>query len=295
MFITWCRSFVFMAMSVCFITSAIYVDKSNMGLTSVPQNISIQVTYLYLGGNKIIRITNMSFVLFEELKILQLYGNGLTYIENGTFDHNAKLEKINAKSNNIRQLPHSFGSAAISLRKLDLWCALRDPAIGSMNFTEMLRLKWLNIGCRNLHGVFDASRLPRMLETIGLNFARLTQFPDFALYTRSIAKIMVSGNRITEVPSEHIVESSTLKQIDLANNRLSTVPDFYHLPLRGLHMSRNPIVCDQSLCWIHMWPWMKTPDNIGRNIKCATPDFLQGVMLVDINPITLGCHNGAYH
>ena len=170
MFITWCCSFVVIAMSVYTLVYeciyAIYVGKSNMGLTSVPQNISIQVTYLHLGGNKIIRITNMSFALFKELKILKLSGNGLTYIENGTFDHNAKPEKIYAKSNNIRQLPHSFGSAATSLRILDLWCALRDPAIGSMNFTEMIRLKLLNIGCRNLYGVFDASRLPLKLETI---------------------------------------------------------------------------------------------------------------------------------
>ena len=288
MFITWFRSFVVIAMSVCFFTSAIYVAKSNMGLTSVPQNISIQATYLHLGGNKISRITNMSFVLFKELTMLKLSGNGLTHIENGTFDHNAKLEKIYAKSNNIRQLPHSFGSAATRLRILDLWCALRDLPIGSMNFTEMIRLKWLNIECRNLHGVFHVSRLPRELETIGLYFARLTQFPDFARYTPSIAKIMVSGNRITEVPSEHIVESSTLKQVNLVSNRLSTVPDFYHLPLRGLPVSRNPIVCDQSLCWIHMWPWMKTPANIDRNIKCATPNFLQSVMLVDTTRLPLG-------
>ena len=293
MFTSWCHSVLAVATSVCFITRAIYVGKSNMGLTFVPQNISIQVTNLNLANNRIIRVTNMSFVLFKELRILRLTKNGLNYIENGTFDHNAKLENIFVGSNSIRQLPHSFGLAATSLKGLDLWCSLRYPAGSNINFTEMTNLEWINIGCTNLHGVFDASRLPRMLKTVGVNFAKLTQFPDFARYTPKIVKIMLTGNKITEVPSEYVADNSDLRMINFDRNSLSTVPDLYHLPLTRLHMSRNPFVCDQSLCWVRMWPWMKRPAHITDRISCATPGFLQGALLMDINPITLGCQNGA--
>ena len=42
-----------------------------------------------------------------------------------------------------------------------------------------------------------------------------------------------------------------------------------------------------------MWPWMRTPADITDDITCATPETLQGVLLMGINPITLGCHNDA--
>ena len=293
MFITRYHPFLLMAVRVCYISSDIYIDKSRMGLASVPQNISIQVTSLNLNHNRIIRITNMSFVLFKELHTLKLVRNGLTYIENGSFDHNAKLEKISVAVNNIIQLPHSFGAAATSLRNIHLWCALCDPAVHKMNFTEMINLSWLNIGCSNLHGVFDASRLPRNLGNTCLNYGRLTQFPDFAHHTPNIATIMTAGNAITEVPSDYIIGNTALKQFNLNNNKLSTILDLYHMPLESLTLHENPIVCNQSLCWIRMWSWMRTPTDITDDITCATPASLQGVFLMAINPITLGCHNGA--
>ena len=214
MFITWYHPYLLMAVRVCYISSAIYVDKSSMGLASVPQDISIQVTSLNIEHNKIIRITNMSFVLFKELHTLKLSRNGLTYIENGSFDHNANLEKISAEHNNIMQLTHSFGAAATSLRNLHLLCALHDPSVQTMNFTEMINLNWLNIGCSNLHGIFDASRLPRNLGNTCLNYGGLTQFPDFARHTPNIATIMTVGNAITEVPSDYIIGNTALKTIE---------------------------------------------------------------------------------
>ena len=211
MFITWYHPYLLMAVRVCYISSAIYVDKSNMGLASVPQDISIHVTSLNLDHNRIIRITNMSFVLVKELHTLKLFQNGLTYIENGSFDHNAKLEKKSAAHNTIMQLPHSFGATATSLRDLYLWCSLRDPAVHTMNFTEMINLNWLNIGCSNMDGVFDASRLPQNLKNTCLNLGGLTEFPDFARHTPDIATIMTALNAITEVPGEYIIGNTALK------------------------------------------------------------------------------------
>ena len=144
----------------------------------------------------------------------------------------------------------------------------------------MIKLNWLNIGCNNHRGIFDASRLPRNLETIILSRPWLTQFPDLAHYTPNTATIMVAGNTITEFPGEYIVVNFAFKQQYLANKRLLTMPDMYRLPLTKLQMSRNPLVCDQSLCWIRMWPWMKTPSYITDDIRCETPDFLHGVLLV---------------
>ena len=88
------RPFFTIVMSVCFTASAIYVGKSNMGLTFVPQDISINVTYLIIGDNMIICVTNMSFSLFKELHTLQIRRNGLCTLHtkrsgnHGAWKHN---------------------------------------------------------------------------------------------------------------------------------------------------------------------------------------------------------------
>ena len=81
MFINCYRPFLAMAVRIWYITSAISVDKSNMGLTFVHRDISVQVENLNLEYNRVIRITNMSFIQFIQLDTLKLSGNELTYIE----------------------------------------------------------------------------------------------------------------------------------------------------------------------------------------------------------------------
>ena len=108
--------------------STLSVDKTSMNLTSVPQDINALVTDLKIDYNYITRITNKSFVLYTELRILRVKKNGLTYIEDGSFEHNAKLEQLLAMENSIIQLPHSFGSAASSLRIIHFWCTVHDEA-----------------------------------------------------------------------------------------------------------------------------------------------------------------------
>ena len=272
-------------------TSSLFVDKTSKSLTSVPQDITVLVTDLKLDSNYITRITNSSLVLYTELRILRLKNNGLTYIEDGSFDHNGKLEQLLAMTNRIIQLPHSFGSAALSLRIIQFWCAVRNEAFSTANFSEMIRLEWLNLGCVDFDGTFDASVLPRNLEYIGLNLAGLSQFPDLVRYAPNAVTIGLSRNTITKIPREQLVGNLALQKLYLQQNRVSTMPDMYHLPLTDLFLDRNPLVCDIALCWIRMWLWMKTP-LITDAIKCDTPDTLQHALLMDINPITLACQTG---
>ena len=273
------------------IISALSIDKSRMDLTSVPKDINALVADLNLNSNYITRITNMSFVPYRELCILRVKNNGLTYIEDGSFQNNAKLEQLLAPRNRIMQLPHSFGPAAASLRTIDFWCAVRHEAFSTANFSEMIRLEWMNLGCVNLRGKFHASVLPRNLKYIGLGWLGLSQFPDLARYTPNVATVGLTGNAITDIPREKLVGNLVLQELYLPRNKISTMPDLYHLPFLHLGLARNPLVCDSALCWIRMWPWMNTPLIIDA-ITCDTPDTLQHALLMDINPITLACQMG---
>ena len=166
-------------MTLCLyhVTRAIRIDMSEINLTTVPEDILTDVTHLILDRNNIIRITNTSLALYQDLSYLHIWHSILTYIEDGSFDHNPKLKKLSAGSNQIMQLPHSFGAATTSLNTIHFWCSLHDPVILNMNFTEMISLEWLNAGCGNHHGRFDTSLLPRNLVYICLNYGSLVEFP----------------------------------------------------------------------------------------------------------------------
>ena len=182
----------------CFLyvsNSSLDIDMRKMGLLVVSQNINVFVTSLKLDFNNINQITKESFPLYtENLSILIQY-NYLSYIKDGSFDHNAKLEILNIAVNTIKQLPNSFGAAAKSLRKLSIYNALLEPAISKLNLTDLIKLKDFRAGWANWNGKFDPSLLPCNLKLIGIPGVFLTEFPDFGSCTPNISTI---GRKIWE-------------------------------------------------------------------------------------------------
>ena len=285
-----------MVLVFCRVTRALRISLTNKSITSVPQHINPLVTALNLDKNNIIRITNMSLALYKELRIFSIIANDLTYIGDGSFDHNPKLEKLLAKYNAIIQLPQSFGSAAKSLISVNFWNGFvrKKTKQPTFNFTEMERLDTLNMGENNFPGIFDAVILPFNLQSIQLSIAKITQVPEFNRYAPNLSVIALGNNAIVKISSKKLSELSNLKRLVLDDNELSTIPDLYHLPLEILKLSNNPLVCNQSLCWVRMWPWMKKTHLDTDDITCNTTKASQPVLLADVNPVTLGCHHGMY-
>ena len=273
------------------LNTAMRIIMKRRNITSVPRDINKLVTELNLDENGIVRITKLSFVHYREIRILKISKNGLTYIEDGSFDNNGNLERLIANYNSISHLPQSFGLAAKRLRYIEFWHSLDKDVTARFNVKQLVALTHLNIGRANHHGKFDTATLPDSLEYIGLNFAQLFHFPDFSNHTPVINKIAVASNKIQLIPQKAFVNNLQLQTLWLMGNRLQSVPDLYHLPLTSLDLSNNPLKCNRSLCWIRMWPWMKMPLKRGGAI-CRSPEFLDGFQLMDINPVTLGCYHG---
>ena len=290
------RSHIFgMALCAFYIASALKIDLQGTGLTGVPQDINPLVSDLDLDENNIVRITRTTFASYKELRKLSLRDLDLKYIEEGSFDHNSKLKKLSLRKNSISQLPQTFGPAEPNLLLLDLWSAIDKEALSVLSFREMIRLETLYVGDMTFPGYFDAALLPPTLQYINLNHAHLIHFPEFPRHTPNISKLYAAFNEITEIPPRLLVELSVLGNLDLKDNKLSTIPDMYHLPLETLQLSKNPLVCNQSLCWIRMWPWARTRSLDIDDIACKISGLLNPVLLTDVNPVTLGCHHGTHY
>ena len=268
------------------------VDLTKQNLTDVPGDIDVNVTELDLSENEITNITNNSFVFYNQLIRISLHDNDLIIIEDGSFDHNAKLKYLDMSDNKIQQVPQSFGPATKSLEVVQLWAALDKGAVKKLNLKRMINLRWLNIGNIDHQGMVDPAVLPNKLETVNLNAANVIVFPNFTKFTPNVSHISIGGNHyLTRIPDSSLSGNLALKELNIHDNGLATLPDLYHLPLNKLSLQGNPLICNQSVCWIRMWSWMKTPLTLDT-ILCEAPESVQGKMLMETHPVASGCQNG---
>ena len=203
----------------------------------VPRDLNISVKKLLLRGNHITEFNNVSFTVYLGLEHIMAQQNGLRYIREGTFDENAKLKELRLSSNSIIQLPASFGAGGKSIQVLDFRNALQGPAISKLNLTEMGRLKWLSVAKNDCNGTLNAMKYPDSLRWISLIETGLLYLPKFAAETPHLRAIAVNTNMIERIP-EDVASIATLEVLRVRTNRLSTLPDLYHLPLIKLHAAQ---------------------------------------------------------
>ena len=268
----------------------VHIDQ---GLSSVPPSMDQGCTTLVIRKNNIPDLERNAFITYPHLSNLDLYSNNIQRIEDGAFSGLNFLLKLSLQRNKIIQLPSSFGPPTRSLIDVNLWRAFSydiRPPISYPFFSNFNNLKFLNLG-RNNHRNFNASLLPINLTDVNLGYAHLIEFPDFVSYAPNLESIGVYNNPLREIPEVFLKGMVNLKEVRLYSNMLATIPDLYHMNLTFLRIDGNPFECNQSLCWIRMWPWMKIPV-LGNTPICETPGFVHGMPLMEIPPTDMRCYNG---
>ena len=102
------------------------IDLINSNLTSIPNTsvMPISITTLLLEGNFVTRLNAEDLAPFIHLQGLFIQSNGMRFIEDGSFDKNAKLQHLDLSYNHIYHLPSSFGPPKLYLRRVQFWQAL---------------------------------------------------------------------------------------------------------------------------------------------------------------------------
>ena len=87
-----------------------------------------------------------------------------------------------------------------------------------------------------------------------------------------------------------------LQELNVKGNNLKTLVDLYDLQsLLSLTAAENPYVCNMSLCWLRMLPWMKPYITMLQdNLLCDQPTSRAGEDMVHVHPIQMGCYDGMY-
>ena len=163
---------------------------------------------------------------------------------------------------------------------------------------------------------FQPNLLPQRLRYVHLKFSIVPIFPRFAIYAplletinmgscglysmsmenvtglTELRSLLLKSNKLTVIPNLSFM--SKLENISLQHNQLTCVPDMYDLPLRKSKLAGNSLACNKSLCWIRMWPWMKTSSIPSDEPICAVPFEMAGIKLMEIDPAEMEYYTGGW-
>ena len=215
---------------------------------------------LYLNDNEMEHIPQQHIDPLIYVGCMLLENNKLTSMPN--LSHMSLLYELEIYDNLIQKIPRSHISGLVSLETL-----LIDRNL--------------------LHTMPNFSHLSK-LEELSLTENDITHVPASTLLgIPKLLKLRLNDNKISVLGDI----TSLWARLYLQNNNLTTLPDLYNMKMKTLMLKGNPLSCNQSLCWLRMWPWGKTLPALD-NVFCATPSDMTEVQAVRVHPTKLQCFNG---
>ena len=215
---------------------------------------------LSLLGNYFSEIPQEHIVTLSGLLSLRVENAKIKIFPN--LSHMKKLKNLKISNNNIPLFPREYIKELESLKTVFASYNLVQnmpnisylPMLKSADFSNNL-IRYVSASC--LYG------LPSM-DTLYLNSNR----------------IVLTDNNVM-----------TTGKLYLHDNQLASPPDLYDTMLKSLTFQANPLICDQLLCWLRMWPFDKNLPLLDE-LRCTSPPSLNRSLVMDIHPIVLECYEG---
>ena len=191
---------------------------------------------------------------------LHLAINKLTSIPN--FSHMSLLETLWLEENLLQEVPRDHISGLVSLVTFKLKINL---LVAMPNVSYLAQLEQLDVSENDITVVPESTLLgiPKLL------------------------KLKLNDNKISVLGDI----SALWAEVRLENNNLTTLPDLYNMRLEELTLEGNPLSCNQSLCWLRMWPWSKTLPTLDDAL-CSTSSDLNELKAMRVHPTQMQCFNG---
>lgn len=258
------------------------LDISNNKITDLSSSISKiwnvikSLQYLNMSSNPITAISQGDLDGLESLRLLSIENlEECSKMERNAFKPLVNLAQLNAY--NYPRLGyldvHGILQSLPVLEKLDI--EIKDTAVGSDQLQSALhpRLQELGIRGPRLKSISSSALagLKSHSITIRLRNTSLTAIPSallFPLPRSSRVTLDVTGSQLTSLQPQLLVSLDDRKA-----------------DLSMLGLSSNPIHCDCAARALRRW----LPSSHMPNIKCATPDYLFGQLLIEIGDDELTC------
>ncbi|XP_072047683.1 uncharacterized protein [Amphiura filiformis] len=217
-----------------------------------------------------------------DAKFLDMHGNSLTSLIEGSFRHMVHLQKLDLSMNKIKSIiPGAFVGLTnltnLILKFNKLFTINRGTFNGASHLTN------LDLSKNNITtiqpGSFDGLQ---NLKTLFLHENLINRVSDGTLFgLRSLNYLALQNNHIQSLAPRSFHGLTKLQTLQLNGNKLRTLPNFkIYLPsLKNLWVADNNIQCDCRVEFLRRW---MNPKNGGVSltvrhpILCVAPRVLKG-------------------
>ncbi|XP_067906149.1 leucine-rich repeat-containing G-protein coupled receptor 5-like [Heterodontus francisci] len=201
------------------------VDCSDLGLTTIPANLSVFTSYLDLSMNNITELPQNGLFNIHFLEELRLAGNDLTHIPMGAFAGLYNLKVLMLQNNRLGEVPEEALQNLQSLQSLRL-DANHISVVPPNCFNGLLSLRhlWLDDNALTDIPVKALSSLP-CLQAMTLALNRIPHIPDYAFRNlSSLVVLHLHNNQIHSLGKKCFDGLHSLETLDLNYNNLDEFP-----------------------------------------------------------------------
>ena len=238
--------------------------------------------HFYLSRTIITSFPNLSFT--PKLQSLFVYSCGIQQIPHQHINALIKLKYFNLNSNKLTSMPNLSHMPLLST------LGLSDNLLQEVprnHISGLASLKWLYLSRNVLQIMPNVSYLSKLIH-VDLSRNEITEVPASTLVgITKLLTLKLNNNKISVLGDI----SALWAHVYLKNNNLATLPDFYDMKLETLMLKGNPLSCNQSLCWLRMWPWYKPLPTLD-DAYCTAPSEMSMVKATRVHPTKLQCFNG---
>ena len=243
-------------------------------------NSLIQIFFYY--GN-LPSFPNIGY-LVPQLQTLIVSNNDIPVIPQDSMANLIELRKFHAKENRLETIPNL--SYLRKLRKFNI----KDNCITQLSREHIKGLTGVVFFGANRNNIVPMPNVSGLKQIVALRLDDnlIRYVPASCLYgLAKLQRLVMNNNRITFI--EDI--SQPTPTINLHDNLLRTPPDLYKSTFDSLTLEQNMWVCNQSMCWLRMWPFDK-PLPLLDNFLCWAPGDLNGTLVMQVHPVLLKCYEG---
>uniref|UniRef100_A0AAQ4NNS1 G-protein coupled receptors family 1 profile domain-containing protein n=1 Tax=Gasterosteus aculeatus aculeatus TaxID=481459 RepID=A0AAQ4NNS1_GASAC len=203
----------------------VMVDCSELGLSSIPSNLSLLTTYLDLSMNNISEIQPRAFHRLHLLSELRISGNQLRYISGQALQGLHSLKVLMIQNNQLERLPDDAPWDLPSLLSLRLDAnLLSEVPAGAFRGVRSLRHLWLDDNSLTEIPGTALDSLPS-LQAMTLALNQITHIPDYAFTNLSALVVLhLHNNHIQSMGARCFEGLTSLETLDLNYNDLQEFP-----------------------------------------------------------------------
>nr|XP_061838110.1 reticulon-4 receptor-like [Nerophis lumbriciformis] len=267
------------AKCVCYSEPRPTVACQQQGLFSIPTEIPVRSQRIFLQSNKLTVVRSTSFSSCQNLTVLWLYSNNISYIEAGAFYGLEKLEELDIGDNsNLRTISPTAFRGLTKLHTLHLHrCGLSELPVGV--FRGMFSLQYLYLQDNNILTLHDDTFLDLAnLTYLYLHNNKIKIVTDNMFRGLiNLDRLLLHQNRVIHVQPRAFSDLAKLKSLFLFFNNLTVLTGETMDPLTTLQYLRlngNQWICD---CRARtLWEWFKRFKGSSSELECNVPEFLAG-------------------